>query len=212
VRINYANWPTFLIAYLVARDLTAVYQLAAKLGLKKSARFFASEWSGRTKAGRHPASIAHQFKPGQTPPNKGVRRPGWAPGRMSQTQFKKGRLAHEARNYKPIGSLRITRDGQLERKVTDDPSIYPARRWTAVTRLIWESVNGPIPSGHIVRFRAGMKTMDPALITVDRLELVTHAENMRRNTIHNLPPALKQVIQLNAAIKHRITNRERKRA
>jgi hypothetical protein len=63
-----------------------------------------------------------------------------------------------------------------------------------------------------VRFRAGMKTMDPALITVDRLELVTHAENMRRNTIHNLPPALKQVIQLNAAIKHRITNRERKRA
>ena len=37
-----------------------------------------------------------------------------------------------------------------------------------------------VPAGHVVRFRAGMRTTDPALLTVDRLECVTRAEHATR--------------------------------
>lgn len=91
------------------------------------------------------------FLPGQTPWNAGMK--GWqAGGRSVETQFKPGRPAHEARNYCPIGSLRTSKDGYIERKVTDDPSVVPARRWVGVHRLIWEAAHGPIPGGHVVVF------------------------------------------------------------
>lgn len=153
--------------------------------------------------------IASRFQKGIVPHNKGVRRPGWSPGRMAETQFKKGRPASEARNYLPIGSLRICADGYLVRKVTDDQSIAPARRWIGVHRLVWESANGPIPHGHVVVFRPGRATTDESKITLDALEIVTRGELMKRNTIHRYPPELKQVIKLNARVQREIATRSK---
>jgi len=65
---------------------------------------------------------------------------------MAATQFKKGdRLGAAQHNYVPIGSLRVSKDGYLERKVTDDPSFVPNRRWVSVHRLVWEAAHGPVP-------------------------------------------------------------------
>lgn len=36
--------------------------------------------------------------------------------RMQSTQFRKGRAPEESRNYLPIGSLRLTKNGWLEEK------------------------------------------------------------------------------------------------
>lgn len=96
------------------------------------------------------------FLPGHVPFNKGKK--GWqAGGRSVETQFKKGEMSGAAqRNYKPIGSTRISKDGYLERKVTDDHPV-PARRWVGEHRLIWEAENGPIPDGHVVVFLDGDK-------------------------------------------------------
>lgn len=146
-----------------------------------------------------------EFKPGLTPWNKG--KPGttgYHPNTQA-TQFKKGRPAHEARNYLPIGSLRITRDGILERKVTDDPALVPARRWKPVTRLVWEEAHGPIPRGYVVRFKDGIPITDPAKITVDKLEMLSLAENMRRNSYHNkYPKEICRAIQLSGALTRQI--------
>lgn len=203
VRINYANHPTFLIAHLVNRSERSVYQAARKMGLKKSAAYLAGPWAQRLRRGDE-AGKAYRFPKGHVPANKGLRRPGWAPGRMASTQFKKGEMAGAAQhNYVPIGTLRI-KDGVLARKVTDDPTLYPARRWVPVHRSVWEDANGPVPKGHVVRFKPGMKTVDEALITLDRLELVTHAENMRRNTIHRYPPELRDAIRLTARVRRAI--------
>jgi len=92
-----------------------------------------------------------RFEKGQIPANagtKGVMKP-------NRASFKKGRPAHEARNYVPVGSLRFTRDGYMERKVTDDPTLVPARRWIPEHRLIWEAAYGPVPDGHVVVFLDG---------------------------------------------------------
>ena len=130
--------------------------------------------------------------------------------RSAETRFKKGRPAHEARNYRPIGSLRISKDGYLERKVTDDPSIKPALRWVGMHRLVWESVNGPVPAGHIVAFKPSRRTTDIGSITPESVELITRSELMRRNTVHRLPPEIKEVTMLRGQIRATITKRRKK--
>jgi hypothetical protein len=132
---------------------------------------------------------------------------------MAETQFKKGEMCGAARhNYVPIGTEKVDPKRRvLMRKVTDDPAIVPVMRWRPVHVLVWEAAHGSVPAGHIVIFKTGRKTFVASEITVDRLELVTLAENMRRNTIHNrYPRDVVQVIQLGGALKRKIRNRERK--
>lgn len=209
VRINYADWPTFLVAYLVGRSECAVYGLATKLGLHKSAKYLASPWACRLRRGDNPG-VAYRFPKGNVPANKGLRRPGYAPGRMAETQFKKGRPAREARNYVPIGTEKYdVKRKTIVRKITDDPALFPVARWRPVHVLVWEAAHGPVPDGHIVIFRPGMKTLVSADITLDRLELVTLAENMRRNTIHNLPEPLRKAITARGSLVRSINRRTR---
>lgn len=202
LRARYPHERTDVLAHDLGVSVHKVYGMAASLGLHKSAAFLASGRSGRIQRGRtDPRMTATQFKTGFTPWNKGLKHPkDWAPGRMGETQFKKGRPACEARNYRPIGSYRVTRDGALERKVTDDPSICPARRWVRVTRLVWEAAHGPIPPRHVVRFRPGMATIQRDEITLDRLECISMRENMHRNSLHRLPKPLANLIQLRGAL------------
>jgi hypothetical protein len=211
LRELYPDSPSQLLADRFGCTLTSLYQHAYKLGLAKSAEYLASPLSGRT---RPDANIggATRFKRGQMPANKGLRRPGWAPGRMASTQFKKGVMTGAAQhNYVPIGTERISKDGYPERKVSDDPNVCPARRWVAVHRLVWEAANGPIPPGHVVVFRPGRKTSDVSLITLDAIELVTRVELMRRNSYHtNYPKEVAQLIQLKGALNRKINKRQQR--
>lgn len=170
IRTLYARTDTAAIAEQLGRTILGVYQAAQDMGLHKDADVVLARNRELGRAllehGR-----AHQFRKGQVPPNKGLRRPGWAPGRMAVTQFKKGQRPH---TWKPIGSTRINADGYLDRKVTDTG--YPPRDWVGVHRLVWIHKNGPIPRGHKVVFKPGRRTFDEALITVDALELVSAAE------------------------------------
>ena len=141
--------------------------------------------------------------PFNQPHNAG--RKGWqAGGRSVQTQFRKGQMAGQAaRNYKPIGSLRINADGYLERKVTDAHPV-PARRWVGVHRLVWEAAHGPVPRSHVVRFRAGMFTNVLEEITLDRLELISRAEHARRNHPVSRDPEYARLVQLKGAITRQV--------
>lgn len=198
----YPDVPAKDLAALLKRELSSVHTKAKKLGLSKSDHFKASDYSGRVQRGRQdPRMVAHRFKPGIVPWNKGKHT--FAGGRSSETRFKKGRPAHEAHNYVPIGTHKIDRDGYLVRKVTDDPSIFPARRWVGVHRLVWAEANGPIPEKHMVRFKPGQFTNKLEEITADRLELVSMAENARRNHWAN-HPHLKALVPLKTHITRQV--------
>lgn len=177
----YPHKPTAEIAQQLGRSMAGVYNQARAMGLSKSAAYMASPAACRMRRGDG-VGAAHRFPPGHVPANKGLRRPGWSPGRMSETQFKAGRPPSTARNYAAIGSHRYSKDGYLERKVTDDQSLAPTRRWTAVHRLVWEAEHGPIPAGHAVVFLPGRRTRALKKITIDAIELVSRAELMRRNS------------------------------
>lgn len=213
LRIRYPDETAAAIAGDLGLDVSQVHRRANHLGLRKSDAFLASDKSARIQRGRRdPRMAAHKFQKGHVPANKGLRRPGWSPGRMRETQFKKGRPAHEARNYVPIGTEKVCpKRNVLMRKVTDDPSLAPVKRWRPVHVLVWEAAHGPVLPGHIVVFKPGQKTYRADEITVDRLDAVTLAEHMRRNTIHNLPPELVRVVQLRGAIVRQINRKEKKR-
>ena len=206
LRQHYATTLTVDLAELLCHTLSSTHQRARKLGLFKSIDFIQETARARSAKPDH-GGRAHQFKPGVPSWSKGLKGRVGVQEACKATQFKKGRPASEARNYVPIGTLRLSKDGYLERKVSDDPGIYPARRWVALHRLVWEAVNGPVPDGCIVVFKPGAKTADPEAVTADRLECLTRRENMLRNTYHRYGPEIAKVIQLRGAINRQINKR-----
>lgn len=208
LRDRYPHESTVSLAAAMGRTPLAVYNRAYSMGLRKSAHYMGTQRPGYLDGIRGGAT---RFKPGQVPWNKGTHYiPG---GRSAETRFKKGRPAHEARNYLPIGSLRINADGYLERKMTDDPSLAPVRRWVPVHRLVWEAANGPVPHGHIVVFK-GARTAVLDEITLDRVECITRAEHARRNHPRSRSPELGKLVQLKGAITRQVNriNRETQKA
>lgn len=203
LRRFYADTPSSAIAAALRRPVHQVYGKAQKLGLKKSDDYLAGPHSGRTDG---TIGVSGRFQPGLTPWNKG--KPGSTGNHPNtrRTQFKKGEMRGAAqRNYVPIGSMRISKDGYLEVKTNDDHPV-PARRWVAAHRLAWEAVHGPVPQGHIVVFLPGMRTAKPEEITADKLECISKAENMRRNTLHRYPKEIADAIRARAVLNRRINH------
>lgn len=208
LRASYAAAPTAALAEQLGVATTAVYGRAHKLGLLKSREFLSSTASGRWRGGH--TSHGGRFRKGHIPWNTGTKCVVGTHPNSAAHHFKPGTMnGQDNYNYKPIGSLRISKDGQLQRKVRDDGPT--SRRWISVARLVWEAAHGPVPRGKVIRFRDGQATTDEARITLDRLECITQRENMRRNSCHTiLPPEAAKAVQLRGAINRRIRNLERK--
>jgi hypothetical protein len=198
---RYPHESTLTLARELRRSVRALYVRAKQLGLTKTAEYRASPAACRFRRGGN-VGAAFRFKKGHVTWNKGLRRPGYAPGRMRETQFKKGeRRGVAVRLYKPIGTERISKDGYLERKTNDDLPLQA--RWRAVHLLLWEAAYGPVRKGHAIAFRNG----DKRDIRLDNLECISRRELMARNTVHNLPKPLAETIQLLGALKRQIQRR-----
>lgn len=211
LRRLYAEHSAAECATQLGRTVSAVQQRVNVLGLHKQGEWIAARARQRWAEGRHEGSRRGHFRPGHVPANKGTKGVSGHHPNCRRTQFKKGRAPQEARNYVPIGTEKLDRKrGVIVRKVTDDPGIYPAGRWRPVHVIVWEAEHGPVPEGHLVRFRDGMKTFDTSQITADRLECVTLAENMRRNSYHTrYPKEVAQLIQLKGALNRKINRRSK---
>lgn len=207
LRRRYPHEPTAALVADLGYSASAIYQKARTLGLHKTAEYLASPAACRLRRGDN-IGEACRFQKGMVPWNKGSH--FVAGGRSTETQFKPGRPASEAANYLSIGSLRVNADGYLERKTTDDPGIYPARRWVPVHRLVWIAAHGPLPADHICVFKAGLRTTVLEEITPDRLECITRVENMRRNSYHNrYPKEIGLAIQARGALIRKINRATR---
>lgn len=196
IRRDYADMPTAVIAKRLNRTLSSVYQAAYNMGLFKSETYLASPLACRLRRGDK-VGAATRFKPGQAAHNKGLRRPGWGPGRMKSTQFAKGQMPH---NWHPVGYERLTKEGYLQRKVADTGSTVDD--YVEVHRLLWEEHKGPIPPGLVLVF----KDRDKTNIVLENLECITRRELMDRNSVHRLPKELADLIQLNGALKRKLRN------
>lgn len=82
-------------------------------------------------------------KPSHNKGKKGVYAPGCEKG-----WFRKG---HIPKNYRPVGSERVSVDGYIEIKIADP------NKWRMKHVVIWEQENGPVPKGSCVIFLDGNK-------------------------------------------------------
>lgn len=190
------------ISKVIGLSVNHVYRKARFLGLKKDPAYIEQLGTGLGLKLQN-SGKAHRFQKGHVSWNKGISTPSHP--NMVPTQFKKGSRPH---TWVPIGSYRINVDLYLEYKFSDEPGSY-RNRWIPVHRNIWIEANGDVPAGHVLRFKDGLKTNVLEEITLERLELITHAENLRRNSIYRLPPELQQVCRLRGILKRAITRKEK---
>lgn len=194
----YPDTPSKEIAKRLGCSISRIYSKANQLGLKKSEAFLSSPASGRLSGHEGKAT---RFKPGSTPPNKGIK--GYqAGGRNPETQFKSGQRPH---NYAPVGSYRIDPHGTLQRKISNAKG-GNHKRWRSVHELVWVEANGPIPASHMVVFKPGMKSAELEKITLDVIECISRSEHMKRHSLHNYPESLRLAIQMRGALNRKINH------
>jgi hypothetical protein len=110
---------------------------------------------------------------------------------------------HKFLSY-PIGSERITRDGFIQRKVSDAGN--ESQKWRPVHHLIWEEHNGPVPKMHIILFKDGNKRNT----VIENLVCISKAEAIASRSTANLPKELAEIISLRGQIVRAINQRRRK--
>lgn len=148
-----------------------------------------------------------RFKKGMVSFNKGKKQRQYmtitAILKTLKTRFKKGQQPHNTLyNGKITLRKERLRDGSVR--------YYQWKRiakgkWKMLHVLKWEKKHGPVAPGYIIVF----KDKDTMNVKMNNLEKITLAENMRRNTIHNLPPELKKTIRTLTSLKRKIKKNEK---
>lgn len=124
---------------------------------------------------------------------------------MAETQFKPGHgggIRWDPEIY-CVGALRITSDGELQIKVAPG-----ARQWVQMRRYAWWSETGHWPERDQIVIVINGDSHD---CRFENLDLISQAENMARNTIHNMPEELKNAVIALGALRRTITCKERRR-
>lgn len=145
------------------------------------------------------------YPKGHVPDNKGLRRPGWAPGRMAETQFKVGpRMDLRL----PFGHERTDKDGYILIKVDMiNPHTGVRGYYVPKHKVIWEQANGRMPDNHVLTFIDD----DRSKVELENLELISRGELCRRNKLRYLeaPPELRPSIKALAKLQHYAGQRAR---
>jgi hypothetical protein len=196
VQARYSSEDTAVIAEDLALTADQVQTKAHALGLHKTREFLQA--LGREAAARATESVKrNRFRPGNAPWNKGLSyHPG---GRSVETQFKPKAKPH---SYAPIGSERCSKEGYLQRKVTDTG--YVPFDWVPVHHLVWMEAGYPRPKkSEALVFRDGNKRN----FSLANLELLTRSELMVRNSVHRHGPEIRMASQLRGALNRLIKRR-----
>jgi hypothetical protein len=142
-------------------------------------------------------SINSRFKKGVKVWNAGLK--GWqAGGNSTKTQFKKGIIPP---NTREVGSEVTHKDGYTYVKVAGMKKVQLKHRI-----LYQEHYKVKLESWQYVSFKDGNKQN----FNIDNLELKTRADMMQKNTLHQYPPELKDVIRVLGKVKKTIKKKEKK--
>lgn len=188
---NYADMDTREMAFKLHRSVQAVATKASLLKIKKS-----DEYNKLNFKKFNLNASKNQFKKGHIPFNKGVKMSLELRNKVKHTFFKKG---HVPANYMPVGSERPKGEGYIYVKVAD-PNV-----WKLKQRLIYEQHYGEIPENMNVMFIDNNRHN----FDINNLKLIDNRENMRMNSVHNLPASIKQMIILLKRIKNKIRDRKK---
>ena len=183
------------IAKRLDRTLPQVYNKARKMGLK--APLERNRLAGKL-GSNHPNAVAHRFKKGSVPPNKGKKMSPEVYEKVKETMFKKG---NSPVNHREVGSERINVDGYIEIKVAEP------NRWKLKHRIIWEQVNGKIPKGYNVQF----KNHNRQDCRIENLYLICRADQIAKENSYwaKYPKEIQELIHLKGIVNRAIHKAEK---
>lgn len=133
------------------------------------------------------------FKAGQPSHNKGKKVSPEVIERIKHTFFKKGHVPHNTKEKNGVISIRKDRNGYEYKWVR-----VSKNNWQLLHRVLWEKANGPIPKGHIVRFKDG----DSMNCVIENLELIS----MKKNAILNINAKYPRKLQEEIYSYHELNN------
>ena len=127
------------------------------------------------------SGLTGQFKKGNVAHNKGKKQIEYMSQesieRTKETRFKKG---NKPKNYRPVGSERITKDGYIEVKVADP------NKWETKNKIIYKQYFGDIPEGHKIIYADGNKLnndINNLILVSDNEELIMNRHKLRTENI-----------------------------
>lgn len=127
------------------------------------------------------SGLTGQFKKGNVPHNKDKKQVEYMSQesieRTKETRFKKG---NKPKNYRPVGSERITKDGYIEVKVADP------NKWETKNKIIYKQYFGDIPEGHKIIYADGNKLnndINNLILVSDNEELIMNRYRLRTENI-----------------------------
>ena len=127
------------------------------------------------------SGLTGQFKKGNVPHNKDKKQVEYMSQesieRTKETRFKKG---NKPKNYRPVGSERITKDGYIEVKVADP------NKWETKNKIIYKQYFGDIPKGYKVIYADGNKLnndINNLILVSDNEELIMNRYRLRTENI-----------------------------
>lgn len=185
---HYADSTIHELMQMLNKTASSIYSQAYLLNLKKSAKYEEKRRIFDIENIRK--NTTKRFQKGNKPWNKGIK--GSIPNNV--TSFKKGQLPHNTRNE---GETRLNKEGYLLVKIAH-------KKWIRKHRLIWEEAHGEIPQGYVIKIKDGNKEN----YSLENMELISCADNMRLNAIHRFPTELKQAIRLLKKLKKKINEKQ----
>jgi hypothetical protein len=194
---HFANTRTCVIQKNLARSYSSVAGKAALLGLVKSAEFKASHASGRMLKGDMRGKET-QFKKGTVPANKGKKMSARQYAIASATMFKPGQ---DPKNTLHDGAITVRTD---KRGVKHQWIRIAKAKWVPLHMHNYQQSFGEIPKGMVVVF----KDRNTLNAHPSNLALLSMADNMRRNTIHQYPEDIKKAIRLVGKLKRTINEKQ----
>lgn len=179
------------IAEIIGRTTRQIYCKVQAMGLKApKERIIRAALIGTQSEN----SIAHRFKKGLIPANKGKKMSPEQYAKCAPTMFKKGNVS---KNKKKVWSERVNVDGYVEIKIADPD------KWMLKHRWIWEQHNGKIPKGYNIQFKNG-NTQD---VRIENLYMISQADQLRNENSYmaRYPKELQEVLRLKGTVKRQIT-------
>lgn len=149
-------------------------------------------------------AIESRFKKGHIPPNTGKKLEDFmSPENLAKfkaNQFKKDSIPHNAKkDFEEV--KRYGKNGKVYILI----KVPGQRKLILKNRFVWQQHFGAIPEGHNIIFRDG----NTENFDIDNLECISNLDLMKKNSLHNYPQDIKDILFLKSAITRQINLKQK---